>query len=66
MISLGVTNIDHSVQFYRETPGLQMSGEPDGGIAVFQAGEIMLVLNRPLCAASVGQMAGVVDIIFPA
>jgi predicted enzyme related to lactoylglutathione lyase len=63
MISLGVEDMDRSVKFYGETLGLQMAGKP-GEVTSFRAGEVTIVLNRPLGKASAGHIVGAVEVIF--
>ena len=64
MISLGVQDMVRSVQFYGETLGLKISGQP-GEVTMFQAGAVMIALNHPLGRASADRMVGAVEIIFP-
>jgi predicted enzyme related to lactoylglutathione lyase len=65
MISLGVKDMARSVQFYGETLGMQMSGQP-GEVTLFQAGDFRIALNRPLgnAASTSGKLAGAVEVIF--
>lgn len=63
MIALGVEDMGRSVQFYGETLGLQRAGEV-GEVTMFRAGDVTIVLNRPLGRASEGRMVGAVEVIF--
>ncbi len=65
MISLGVTNMDRSVRFYSETLGLVVMGKP-GEVTMLKAGEVTIVLNRPLGRSAGERLVGAVEIIFPA
>jgi predicted enzyme related to lactoylglutathione lyase len=64
MIALGVTDMARSVQFYRETLGLQLIGQP-AEVTMLRAGEVTLALNQPLGRASTTALVGALEIIFP-
>jgi predicted enzyme related to lactoylglutathione lyase len=63
MISLGVKDPGRSIQFYGETLGLTMVGQP-GEVTTFQAGDIRIALNHPLGRAAGGAMTGAVEVVF--
>jgi predicted enzyme related to lactoylglutathione lyase len=64
MITLGVTDTARSIKFYGETLGLQSAGEPEPGeVALFQAGSVTIVLNRPL-GQTAKPIVGAVEVIF--
>ena len=63
MISLGVKDAARSIQFYRETLGLEMIGKP-GEVTQFKSGSITIALNHPAGQASAKAIAGSVEIIF--
>ncbi len=65
MISLGVTDMARSVKFYGETLGLTMTSQAED-VTLFRAGEVTIVLNRPLGMSAGGNLAGAVEVIFPA
>ena len=54
-----------SVKFYGDTLRLQLVGNP-GEVTLFRAGDITIVLNRPLGQAAGNALVGAVEIIFPA
>ncbi len=56
MVSLGVKDMARSVQFYAETLGLTIAGQP-GVVTFVQAGDVMIVLNGPARSG--------VEVIFP-
>lgn len=64
MISLGVKDMDRSVQFYRDTLGLELAG-PQGEVTVLRAGNIMIALNAPLGRFAGDAIVGAVEVIFP-
>ena len=64
MISLGVSDTARSIKFYGETLGLHAAGEPEPGeVALFQAGNMTIVLNHPL-GQTAKQIVGAVEVIF--
>ncbi|HYO82032.1 MAG TPA: VOC family protein [Bryobacteraceae bacterium] len=63
MISLGVSDMSRSVQFYSETLGLELAG-PQGEVTVLRAGDVIIALNRPLGQSAGGAMAGAVEVVF--
>ena len=63
MISLGVREMARSVQFYGETLGLKMLGQP-GEVTMFEGGGVRVVLNRPLGTAAGNEIVGAVEVIF--
>lgn len=67
MIALGIEDPARSIRFYGETLGLPMAGQP-GEVTMFRAGEVTIVLNRPLGASvkSAGGAisTGAVEVIF--
>jgi predicted enzyme related to lactoylglutathione lyase len=63
MISIGVTDMDRSIRFYTETLGLSMAG-PRGEVTMIRAGEVTIVLNKPLGRSAGNAIAGAVEIIF--
>ena len=65
MISLGVKDIARSIRFYSETLELPMAGKP-GEVAFFKSGDITIVLNQPAGQKARHQIAGSVEVIFPA
>ena len=66
MISLGVTEMIRSMKFYGEIVGLPFVSQSEGGqIAIFRAGEVKVVLNKPLADVS-PQLVGAVELIFGA
>ncbi len=63
MISLGVTNMDRSVEFYRDTLGMQLAGEI-GEVTMVRAGDLTIALNLPLAQSVGDQIVGAVEVIF--
>ena len=64
MISLGVKDTARSIKFYRDTLGLQLAAEPEPGeVAIFEAGGVQIVLNRPLATAAGNAIVGAVEVI---
>jgi catechol 2,3-dioxygenase-like lactoylglutathione lyase family enzyme len=64
MISLGVKDTARSIQFYRDTLGMQFVGETEPGeVAIFQAGALQIALNRPLGNAAGSAIVGAVEVI---
>lgn len=64
MVALGVTDMARSVQFYRETLGLELVGQP-AEVTMLRAGDVTLALNQPLGRASSTALVGALEIIFP-
>ena len=52
-----------SIEFYGKTLELQLSGKP-GEVTLFQAGDIMIALNRPLGHVAGDAIVGAVEVIF--
>ncbi len=63
MISLGVSDMARSIQFYRDTLGLEMGGKA-GEVTLFRAGDVMIALNAPLGRSAGKAIAGAVEVIF--
>jgi predicted enzyme related to lactoylglutathione lyase len=64
MLSLGVTDTARSIKFYRDTLGLHLVAEPEPGeVAIFQAGDIQVTLNRPLANAAGSALVGAIEVI---
>lgn len=63
MIMLGVTNVDGSVRFYRDTVGLTLQSA-SSEFAFFATGVVTLALNAPL-GRSVKPLAGATEVVFP-
>ena len=62
VVMLGVTDLDKSVQFYRDRLGLKLSMQFEG-FAFFEAGGVTLVLNAGLQKAT-GRGAGATEVVF--
>ncbi len=63
MISLGVTNMDRSVEFYRDTLGMELTGGI-GEVTMVRAGDLTIALNLPLAQSVGAQIVGAVEVIF--
>ena len=63
VISLGVTDMDRSVEFYRDALGMELAGGV-GEVTLVRAGDLNIALNRPLARASGDQIVGAVEVIF--
>ena len=59
MIVLGVADVSRAAKFYRDTLGLTPAPAP-GDLPMFRAGELTIVLNGALSAASGG-----FEVVFP-
>ena len=65
MISLGVKDIERSVQFYTNTLGLSLVGKP-GEVTLVKAGDVTIALNAPLGRSAGEKMAGAFEVILSA
>lgn len=63
MISLGVSDMARSIQFYRDTLGLEMGGKA-GEVTLFRAGDVTIALNTPLGRSAGKAMVGATEVIF--
>jgi len=63
MISLGVTDMNRSVEFYRDTLEMELAGDV-GEVTMVRAGDLTIALNRPLAQAAGDQIVGAVEVIF--
>ncbi len=63
MIALGVKDMTRSVQFYSETLGMKMAGQP-GEVTILEGGGVQLALNHPLGSAAGNAIVGAVEVIF--
>ena len=61
-IMLGVTDLEKSVAFYRDSLGLKLAMQFEG-FAFFDAGGLSLVLTVPLSKAT-GRAAGATEVVF--
>ncbi len=64
MLMLGVENLEKSVAFYQDVVGIRSKGQVEQ-FAFMDAGEVTLVLSRPL-GRSVPQRTGAMEAIFAA
>jgi predicted enzyme related to lactoylglutathione lyase len=64
MVAVGVTDMARSIEFYGGTLGLTLAGNP-GEVTLFRAGDVTLVLNRPLGRTAGAALVGAVEIVFP-
>jgi predicted enzyme related to lactoylglutathione lyase len=64
MISVGVKDVNRSINFYSDMLGLQLVGKP-GEVTLFRAGDVTLVVNQPLGLASRTTGSESVEIVFP-
>ncbi|MEO0974719.1 MAG: VOC family protein [Pseudomonadota bacterium] len=62
MIMLGVSDLETSLAFYRDTLGLTLHGQADG-LAFFDVGELTLALSAPLWHAR-GERHGATEVVF--
>jgi catechol 2,3-dioxygenase-like lactoylglutathione lyase family enzyme len=62
VVMLGVTALDRSVPFYRDTLGLKLTGEHEG-FAFFDGGGITLCLSEALARGS-SQIPGATEVVF--
>jgi catechol 2,3-dioxygenase-like lactoylglutathione lyase family enzyme len=61
-IVIGVTDLERSIAFYRDTLGLTLQFRSEG-LAFFAAGQVSLLLNRD--AARIRQpVAGAIEVVF--
>ena len=61
-IVIGVTDLERSIAFYRDTLGLTLQFRSEG-LAFFAAGQVSLLLNRE--AARIRQpVAGAIEVVF--
>src|SRR5690349_18296248 len=61
LISLGVSDLQRSISFYRDTAGFDLQNQFDA-FAFFSAGPVMLMLNSELRRPD-GPLAGAVEIV---
>ncbi|HZQ92615.1 MAG TPA: VOC family protein [Terriglobales bacterium] len=61
-VVLGVSDVQRSVAFYRDTLGLKLTGQIEA-LAFLDGGGLMLVLSEPL-ARHLGQGAGASEVVF--
>lgn len=62
MIMLGVSDLDRSIAFYRDTLALRVRGQSDG-LAFIEAGDVALALSVPLWQSR-GESSGATEVVF--